>query len=328
MYGYDYMKKIVLRRADLNKNVITERDFKYIYPSDFEDLNLLNLQGHLNHLLPKDKKILTTAKDITEFCWLPGMNMFGGPLVIDYCFCYLVTLGRPQETVPVEEVFETLKCTKEGLTSEEGNKRLNIFGPNKLEEKKENKLLKFLGFMWNPLSWVMEAAAIMAIVLANGGEARQLIVGLAPKMKADALLLEENPLKIDQSALTGESLAVTKSPSLYINLRRITVVAWLFVAIIIGQCYTASLASMLTVRRLIPKVIDYETLNNSNAVLVYERGAYNNRCKLGQKEAFGPRNPSNSSRLCNNVIFFSEKSTAISPASCTLLGPPPTIKTD
>jgi hypothetical protein len=32
----------------------------------------------------------------------------------------------------------------------------------------ENKILKFLGFMWNPLSWVMEAAALMAIVLANG----------------------------------------------------------------------------------------------------------------------------------------------------------------
>lgn len=30
-------------------------------------------------------------------------------------------------------------------------------------------MLKFLGFMWNPLSWVMEAAAIMAIALANGG---------------------------------------------------------------------------------------------------------------------------------------------------------------
>lgn len=29
-------------------------------------------------------------------------------------------------------------------------------------------MLKFLGFMWNPLSWVMEAAAIMAIALANG----------------------------------------------------------------------------------------------------------------------------------------------------------------
>nr|GEY14961.1 hypothetical protein [Tanacetum cinerariifolium] len=61
MYGYDYMKTIVLRRADLNEHVIAERDFKYLYPSDFEDLYLLNLQGHLNHLPPKDKKILTTA---------------------------------------------------------------------------------------------------------------------------------------------------------------------------------------------------------------------------------------------------------------------------
>nr|GEZ27803.1 hypothetical protein [Tanacetum cinerariifolium] len=49
MYGYDYMKKIVLHRADLNEHVIAKRDFKYLYPS------------HLNHLPPKDKKILTMA---------------------------------------------------------------------------------------------------------------------------------------------------------------------------------------------------------------------------------------------------------------------------
>ncbi|KAL0337817.1 UNVERIFIED_CONTAM: Plasma membrane ATPase 4 [Sesamum calycinum] len=72
------------------------------------------------------------------------------------------------EKVPIEEVFEQLKCTREGLSSSEGANRIQIFGPNKLEEKKESKLLKFLGFMWNPLSWVMEAAALMAIVLANG----------------------------------------------------------------------------------------------------------------------------------------------------------------
>lgn len=41
-----------------------------------------------------------------------------------------------QERIPVEEVFEQLKCTREGLTSEEGANRLQIFGPNKLEEKK------------------------------------------------------------------------------------------------------------------------------------------------------------------------------------------------
>nr|GEV93848.1 retrovirus-related Pol polyprotein from transposon TNT 1-94 [Tanacetum cinerariifolium] len=38
MYGYDYMKKIILRRADFNEHIIAERDFKYLYLSDFEDL--------------------------------------------------------------------------------------------------------------------------------------------------------------------------------------------------------------------------------------------------------------------------------------------------
>ncbi|KNA05778.1 hypothetical protein SOVF_187100 [Spinacia oleracea] len=178
------------------------------------------------------------------------------------------------ETVPVEEVFSQLRCTKEGLTSSEGVNRLGIFGPNKLEEKKESKLLKFLGFMWNPLSWVMESAAIMAIAMANGGgrppdwqdfvgivvlllinstisfieennagnAAASLMANLAPKTKvlrdgkwgeedasilvpgdiisiklgdiipADARLLEGDPLKVDQAALTGESLPVTKNP--------------------------------------------------------------------------------------------------------------------
>ncbi|MQM20950.1 hypothetical protein Taro_053980 [Colocasia esculenta] len=86
----------------------------------------------------------------------------------------LVELDEPlhsvliPEQIPIEEVFQQLKCSREGLTSAEGENRLQIFGPNKLEEKKESKFLKFLGFMWNPLSWVMEMAALMAIVLANG----------------------------------------------------------------------------------------------------------------------------------------------------------------
>jgi hypothetical protein len=41
-----------------------------------------------------------------------------------------------QEHIPVEEVFEHLKCTKEGLTSEGAQQRVDIFGYNKLEEKR------------------------------------------------------------------------------------------------------------------------------------------------------------------------------------------------
>ncbi|GJV41512.1 hypothetical protein Tco_1419952 [Tanacetum coccineum] len=64
IYGYDYMKKIILRRADNQEYTIAENDFKDLYPSDFEDLYLLNLQGHLNHLPLRDKKILSTAVNL------------------------------------------------------------------------------------------------------------------------------------------------------------------------------------------------------------------------------------------------------------------------
>ncbi|GJU86240.1 hypothetical protein Tco_1293786 [Tanacetum coccineum] len=60
-YGYDYLSEIVLRRANLQEHKIVEKDFKNLYPSDFEDLNFLLLQGHLDHLLGSNKCMLSTA---------------------------------------------------------------------------------------------------------------------------------------------------------------------------------------------------------------------------------------------------------------------------
>ncbi|KAI9629468.1 hypothetical protein KEM48_012937 [Puccinia striiformis f. sp. tritici PST-130] len=69
---------------------------------------------------------------------------------------------------------KTIQLTAEDLTSENGldaaevERRRAIFGPNRLEEKSVNPFLQFLSFMWNPLSWVMEGAAVVSIALSNG----------------------------------------------------------------------------------------------------------------------------------------------------------------
>ncbi|KAL0579322.1 hypothetical protein V5O48_002655 [Marasmius crinis-equi] len=72
------------------------------------------------------------------------------------------------ETIVIEDVFKLLQCDENGLSQEESKRRLELFGPNKLEAEEQNAFLQFLSFMWNPLSWVMEAAALVAIALSNG----------------------------------------------------------------------------------------------------------------------------------------------------------------
>ncbi|GKG03477.1 hypothetical protein Tco_0311113, partial [Tanacetum coccineum] len=63
-YGYDYLKEITLRRVDYQEYTIAKKDFKNLYPSDFEDMNLLLLQGHLNHLSGSNKCMLSTTVNL------------------------------------------------------------------------------------------------------------------------------------------------------------------------------------------------------------------------------------------------------------------------
>jgi H+-transporting ATPase len=73
------------------------------------------------------------------------------------------------ETIVLEDVYKLLQADEGGLSTDESKRRLEIFGPNKLEHEEQNAFFQFLSFMWNPLSWVMEAAALVAIALSNGG---------------------------------------------------------------------------------------------------------------------------------------------------------------
>ncbi|MGA9011135.1 MAG: plasma-membrane proton-efflux P-type ATPase, partial [Acetobacteraceae bacterium] len=169
------------------------------------------------------------------------------------------------KSLPLAEVEEKLGSSPDGLSQAEAQKRLAQYGPNEIEEKETNELLKFLSYFWGPIPWMIEVAVILSgvvghwedfgiilvLLLANAvvgfweehqagnaiaalkatlaikarvkrdgkwvtPAARDLVPGdvirvrLGDIVPADARLLEGDPVEVDQSALTGESLPATR----------------------------------------------------------------------------------------------------------------------
>jgi H+-transporting ATPase len=176
----------------------------------------------------------------------------------------IITGDEAKQKSPAE-LFAELASSPKGLSGAEAEARLAQFGPNALEEKKLNPILKFLSYFWGPIPWMIEIAAILSAVVkhwddfiiilvllifnalvgfwqeykaANALEAlkknlalkaralrdgkwqeipaAQLVPGdvirlrLGDIIPADAKLFEGDFLSVDQSALTGESLTVSK----------------------------------------------------------------------------------------------------------------------
>ncbi len=168
-------------------------------------------------------------------------------------------------TLPLPEVEKRLGSSPDGLSQAEAAERLARYGPNEIEEKKENPLLKFLTYFWGPIPWMIEAAVVLSgvlrhwpdffiilvLLLANAGigfweehqagkaiaalkaelaikarvkrdgkwitpPSRELVPGdvirlrLGDIVPADARLLAGDPVEVDQSALTGESLPAAR----------------------------------------------------------------------------------------------------------------------
>lgn len=178
-------------------------------------------------------------------------------------------VGEPKADYEHLSVADALKhlgvSMATGLADAEAKQRLGLYGPNELKEEKISPLERFGKFFWGPMPWMIEAAAIMSILVSDWIDfaiilvlllfnavlgfwheqqaanaldalkgalaqeaqalrdgawqtvpARELVPGdivrvrLGNVVPADVKLLEGAYLDVDQSALTGESLPVSK----------------------------------------------------------------------------------------------------------------------
>jgi H+-transporting ATPase len=69
------------------------------------------------------------------------------------------------QTLPMDQVEKQLGSSPDGLTQAESVKRLAQYGPNEIEEKKTNALLKFLSYFWGPIPWMIEVAIVLSGVV-------------------------------------------------------------------------------------------------------------------------------------------------------------------
>lgn len=77
----------------------------------------------------------------------PESGSFEDPMALDR--------KEIEESSP-EDLFSDLSASEEGLSEEEAQERLETHGPNALEEKKRNPVLKFLSYFWGPIPWMIE----------------------------------------------------------------------------------------------------------------------------------------------------------------------------
>lgn len=69
--------------------------------------------------------------------------------------------------ISIPDLMERLSCSEAGITSSEAQARLEEYGPNEILEKKINPLIKFMGYFWGTIPWMIEAAAILSAMLSR-----------------------------------------------------------------------------------------------------------------------------------------------------------------
>jgi H+-transporting ATPase len=76
-----------------------------------------------------------------------------------------IITGDEAKEQSAKDLFARLASDPKGLSHAEVQSRLAQFGPNALEEKKVNPILKFLGYFWGPIPWMIEIAAVLSAIV-------------------------------------------------------------------------------------------------------------------------------------------------------------------
>jgi H+-transporting ATPase len=66
-----------------------------------------------------------------------------------------------------QELLSRLESSAVGLSADEARQRLGQYGPNEIQEKKQNPVLKFLRYFWSPIAWMIEAAVVISAIIGH-----------------------------------------------------------------------------------------------------------------------------------------------------------------
>ena len=80
------------------------------------------------------------------------------------------------EKASLETVYATLGTSPEGLASGEARQRLEKYGRNELVEEEVSDLEKFLRFFWGPIAWMIEAAAVLSLLMGHWADLTIILV--------------------------------------------------------------------------------------------------------------------------------------------------------
>jgi H+-transporting ATPase len=73
--------------------------------------------------------------------------------------------NRDGEQLSTDEVLQALETSLQGLATAEVQRRLAQFGRNALEEQQVSSLVRFAGYLWGPIPWMIEVAAVLSALV-------------------------------------------------------------------------------------------------------------------------------------------------------------------